>query len=155
MLLVTMLAVGTGVGYSVSRPLLGDGSAYLSRGHTVAHVNGETGKSDAQTAVQLATGSEAVQTVRLPDGRIAVVNKSTGTTTILDGSTMTPVGAPTPDPGAKDQVEAVATDSGGYLIDKKGGTVSELAPPATPRRPSSRSRRASWPPCPPATPSGC
>jgi beta-lactam-binding protein with PASTA domain len=132
-LLGTVLAVSTGVGYTVSRPLLGDGSAFLSRGHTVAHVNGETGKSDAQTATELATGSEPIQTVRLPDGRVAIVNKTTGTVTILDGSTMTPTGPPVPNPGA--QLEALATGSSGYLVDKKGGTVTELTAPGKPTAP--------------------
>ncbi|GLY81914.1 PASTA domain-containing protein [Actinoallomurus iriomotensis] len=134
-LLVTVLAVSTGVGYSVARPLLGDGSAFLSRGHTVAHVNGETGKSDAQTAIELATGSEPIQTVRLPDGRVAVVNKTTGTVTILDGSTMAPTGPPMPNPDGGTQLEALATDSSGYLVDKKGGTITELAPPGKPAAP--------------------
>ena len=134
-LLGTVLAVSTGVGYTVSRPLLGDGSAFLSRGHTVAHVNGESGKSDAQTATELATGSEPIQTVRLPDGRVAIVNKTTGTVTILDGSTMAPTGAPVPNPGGGDGLEAVATDSSGYLVDKKGGTVTELTAPGRPTAP--------------------
>ncbi|MGH3381807.1 MAG: PASTA domain-containing protein [Actinoallomurus sp.] len=129
MLLVTVLAVSTGVGYTVARPLLGDGSAFLSRGHTVAHVNGETGKSDAQTATELATGSEPIQTVRLPDGRVAIVNKTTGTVTIIDGSTMAPAGPPQKNPGGGDQLEALATDSSGYLVDRKTGTVTQLAAP--------------------------
>jgi beta-lactam-binding protein with PASTA domain len=129
MLLVTVLAVSTGVGYTVARPLLGDGSAFLSRGHTVAHVNGETGKSDAQTATELATGSQPIQTVRLPDGRVAIVNKTTGTVTIIDGHTMAPSGPPLPNPGAGAQLEALATDKAGYLVDKKTGTITELAAP--------------------------
>lgn len=129
MLLVTVLAVSTGAGYSVARPLLGDGSAYLARGHTVAHVNGETGKSDAQTATELATGSQPVQTVRLPDGRVAIVNKTTGTVTIIDGSTMAPTGAPLTGAGAGGSLDALATDSSGYLVDRKTGTITELAPP--------------------------
>ncbi len=136
MLLVTVLAVGTGIGYSVSRPLLGDGSTYLSRGHTVAHVNGETGKSDAEAAAQLATGDQPVQTVRLPDGRVAIVNKTTGTTTIIDGATMTPTGPPVQNHDGDGQIDALATDSGGYLVDKKGGTISRLAPPGKPASPS-------------------
>jgi beta-lactam-binding protein with PASTA domain len=129
MLLVTVLAVSTGVGYTVARPLLGDGSAFLARGHTVAHVNGETGKSDAQTATSLATGSQPIQTVRLPDGRVAIVNKTTGTVTIIDGHTMAPSGPPLTNPGGGTQLEAVATDSAGYLVDKKTGTITQLAAP--------------------------
>ena len=129
MLLVAVLAVSTGVGYTVARPFLGDGSAFLARGHTVAHVNGETGKSDAQTATELATGSEPIQTVRLPDGRVAIVNKTTGTVTIIDGSTMAPSGPPVTNPGGGDQLEALATDKAGYLVDKKTGTITELAAP--------------------------
>ncbi|MEV4517499.1 PASTA domain-containing protein [Dactylosporangium sp. NPDC049525] len=90
------LAAGLGVGYTVTQPALGDGSAFLARGHTVVHVNGESGRSDAEVAMQLATGSEELQTVRLPDGRLAVVNKKTGTVTYLDAATLTPGGAPVP-----------------------------------------------------------
>src|SRR5690348_17805836 len=56
MLLVTVLAVSTGVGYTVARPLLGDGSAFLARGHTVAHANGERSEehtSELQSPVHL------------------------------------------------------------------------------------------------------
>ncbi len=128
-LLGAVLAVSAGVGYTVARPLLGDGSAFLSRGHTVAHVNGETGKSDAQTATELATGSEPVQTVRLPDGRVAIVNKTTGTVTIIDGATMAPSGPPLRAPGDGGGLDALATRSSGYLVDRKGGTITELTAP--------------------------
>src|SRR5918999_3409269 len=85
--LATVLAVGAGVGYSVSRPLLGDGSAALTRGHTIVRVNGATGQADAESG-PVATGTERVRTVRLPDGRIVAINEQTGHVTLIDGATM-------------------------------------------------------------------
>lgn len=127
-----VLAASVGIGYTVTQPALGDGSAFLSRGHTVVHVNGETGRSDAEAALQLATGSEEVQTVRLPDGRVAIVNKTTGTVTYLDASTLTPSGTPTAAPTSKGRIEPIPTGSEGYLVDTAAGTVSLIPAPGQP-----------------------
>lgn len=119
-----------GAGYSVSRPRLGDGSADLERGGTVVRVNGESGQTDAEVAKRLATGNEPLQTVRLPDGRIAVVNKQTGKVTIIDATTMTPTAELPRSPAGG--VEPLATDSGGYLVDIRAGTVEQLTAPGRP-----------------------
>jgi beta-lactam-binding protein with PASTA domain len=135
--LATVLAVGAGVGYSVARPLLGDGSASLARGHTIVRVNGATGQADAESG-QVATGTEQVQTVRLPDGRIVTINKQTGRVTVIDGATMES-SRPLAN-GARHAakgLEPIATKSGGYLVNMGNGTVQELPPPgqATPPPP--------------------
>src|SRR5262249_27283399 len=121
------LAAGLGVGYTVTNPVLGDGSAFLPRGHGVVHVNGEAGRSDAEVALQLATGTEQLQTVRLPDGRLVIVNKSTGTVTYLDGPTLTPSGPThTSAPNVEHKSpEALATSTDGYLVNKGDDTVTQ------------------------------
>ncbi|HEU5160099.1 MAG TPA: PASTA domain-containing protein [Streptosporangiaceae bacterium] len=129
--LATVLAVGAGVGYSVARPLLlGDGSAFLERDHTVVRVNGATGEADAESG-QVATGSEQVQTVRLPDGRVVAVNKETGAVTVIDGATMASTRRPGAGggPSTAKGLEPIATKSGGYLVNMGNGTVQELPPP--------------------------
>ena len=134
--LATVLAVGAGVGYSVSRPLLGDGSAALTRGHTIVRVNGATGQADAESG-PVATGTERVRTVRLPDGRIVAINEQTGHVTLIDGATMEssrPM-ASGGRPPAKG-LEAIATKSGGYLVNAGNGTVQQLPPPGRSTPPS-------------------
>ncbi|WP_344081633.1 PASTA domain-containing protein [Luedemannella helvata] len=137
-LLAGALTVAAGAGFGVTQPLLGDGSAFLAKGHTVAHVNGETGLSDAELAQQLATGTERLQTVRLPDGRVAIVNKDTGTVTFLDAATMTVTGTkPGTKPGkpggsGKDDIVPVATEKDGYLVDLKDNTVTKIVTPGQP-----------------------
>lgn len=126
-------AAAVGAGYGVTRPALSDGSAYLAKGHTVVHLNGETGLSDAELAQQLATGTQELQTVRLPDGRVAVVNTATGTVTYLDAATLTPDGAPTTAPGAA--LEPIATSQDGYLVNRDDNTITPIPPPGQPPAP--------------------
>ena len=130
-----LLVAAVGVGYGVTRPFLGDGSAYLAKGHTVVHVNGETGKPDAEVAQQLATGQEGLQTVRLPDGRLAVVNKATGTVSIIDATTMTPDGPPLTPANPSPEVQALATTGDGYLVDTRDNTVQRIVVPGRPAAP--------------------
>jgi beta-lactam-binding protein with PASTA domain len=125
LLLVGVLVAAMGAGYSASRPALGDGSAYVAKGSTVVHVNGETGQSDAEVARALATGRERLQTVRLPDGRVAIVNTDTGEVTFVDPGTMEPTG--TPVQGSPGGVTAVPTESDGYVVDRGRGTVERVS----------------------------
>ncbi|MEU8380880.1 PASTA domain-containing protein [Streptosporangium sp. NPDC048865] len=126
-----VLAAAAGIGYTAARPLLGDGSAFLGKGHTAARVNGETGKSEAEVAMQLATGKERLQTVRLPGGRLAIVNKDTNVVTYLDAATLTADSTPDDRPGPGGKIEVVPTDSDGYLVDTKSGTIERIAAPHT------------------------
>ncbi len=132
LLLSATFAVAAGIGYTASQPLLSDGSAFLSRGHTVAHVSGETGKSDAEIAMQLATGKEELQPVRLPDGRLAVVNKTTGTVSFFDTATLAPSSPPTNRPGSAGKIEPVATSADAYLVDRERQTVEKIGLPSEP-----------------------
>ncbi|WP_162907747.1 PASTA domain-containing protein [Allorhizocola rhizosphaerae] len=130
--LMGAFAIAAGVGYTASRPLLGDGCAFLGKGHTVAHVCGETGRSDAEIAQQLATGKEELQTVRLPDGRLAVVNQTTGTLSYFDSATLTPTSPPASQPESAGKLEPVPTKTDGYLVDSARKVVEQIAPPAQP-----------------------
>ncbi|GFJ81086.1 hypothetical protein [Phytohabitans houttuyneae] len=152
--LAGILTAAAGIGYTASRPLLGDGSAFLGKGHTVAHVNGETGKSDAEVAMQLATGKETLQPVRMPDGRLAIVNKDTGTVSYLDAATLAPDAPAEQRPTSKGRIEPVPTESDGYLVDQERDTVEKITKPgqSPPRR--SAFRTASRRSCPAPTRSG-
>ncbi|PZS13261.1 MAG: hypothetical protein DLM57_17115 [Pseudonocardiales bacterium] len=133
---VTALAAGgllasLGAGYSVSRAALGDGSADVAKGTTVAHVNGESGKVDAQTPGNLATGKQGLQVVRLSTGQFIVINRSTGAVTTVDGATMKPTSTvipkaapvvPTGGDKAAD-VRVIASDKSGWLVNATAGYV--------------------------------
>ena len=53
-LVASVLVVSFGTGYRASQAVLDDGSAWLVKGRTVAHVNAETGRTDAEVARDLA-----------------------------------------------------------------------------------------------------
>jgi len=119
-----------GAGYSVSRALLSDGSAYVAKGTTVAHVNGESGKLDAQMPGNVATGKQGVQVVKLPSGQLIVVNQRTLAVTAVDASTMKPVGVLLPGeqaPGVLDRptaIQVIPSGQVGWLVDAIHGYVA-------------------------------
>jgi beta-lactam-binding protein with PASTA domain len=130
-LLVGILVASVGTGYTVSRTQLGDASEYVAKGHVVAHVNAVTGKADAQLADPLATGHQRLETVRLPDGRVAVVNPTTGVAQLLDGTTMTltgalPPGTPSQKSVPTQKVEVLPAGSHGYFVDPGRKVVSAV-----------------------------
>jgi beta-lactam-binding protein with PASTA domain len=124
LLLVGVLAATVGAGYTANHPALQDGSAYLTKGHTVGHFNGDTGRSDADLALTLAQGKERLVTVRLPDGRLAIVNNDTGTVTFIDTSTMTDAGNGHGSPG---KVAAIPTRSHSYLVDSGRNRIENIS----------------------------
>ena len=120
-----VLAATVGTGYSVTHTFLADGAAYLTKGHTVAHVNGDSGASDAQLAQDLAKGKEQLAAVRLPDGRLAIVNNRTGVVKFFDVSTLTGKG---PDrTGTPGKVAAIPTRSHAYIVDRGSNRVVNVA----------------------------
>jgi beta-lactam-binding protein with PASTA domain len=128
-LVVAGLMASIGAGYKVSHALLDDGSAYVAKGTTLAHVNGESGKADAQTPGNLANGKQALQVVKLPDGQVVVVNQTTQVATTVDGATMRPTATTAPaGPAATngDGVVVVPSGRGGWLVNLPGGYVSRL-----------------------------
>src|SRR5688572_29213361 len=77
-LLAGVTAAAFGIGYRASDAVLGDGSAYVQKGHTIAHVNAESGRSDAEAARDLATGRQRLEVVQVRPGEVYVVNNATG-----------------------------------------------------------------------------
>ncbi|GLZ40615.1 hypothetical protein Acsp05_42390 [Actinokineospora sp. NBRC 105648] len=134
-LVLCVLAASIGVGYSVARPELSDGSEYLAKGHGVAHVNGETGRTDAEVARALATGSQQLESVRMPDGRVAVVNNDTGEVSFIDPATMAPTGEPVSRPASKAQIETLPGQTRGYLVDRERDTVEVIDSTGQPGKP--------------------
>ena len=65
----------------------------MAKGNTVAYVNGESGRVEAE-ARALAAGETKLETVTLSDGRVAVVDNETDQVWLVDTATMAPQGAP-------------------------------------------------------------
>lgn len=133
---VAMFAASVGVGYTVSRPLNDNGGAVLAKGNTVAYVNGESGRVEAE-ARALVSGETAFETVTLSDGRVAVVDNESKQVWVVDTATMAPQGAPitrgTGSAGAgrnnpEDDLTVVAGPQHSYLVDPGKGTVEEIDP---------------------------
>jgi beta-lactam-binding protein with PASTA domain len=136
-LVAAVLATTIGAGYSVVQPHLSDGSAYLAKGHTIAHVNGETGKSDAELARQLSTGTQRLESVPMPDGRVAVVNNDTGEVSFFDPSTMALTGEQVTRPNSKTQIQTLPTQTRGYLVDQERDTIEVIDETGRPGKPVS------------------
>src|SRR5262245_21211777 len=158
-LLGGVTAAAFGIGYRSSDAVLGDGSAYVQKGHTVAHVNAESGKSDAEAARDLATGRQRLEVVQVRPGEVYVVNNATGevwrlpTDTMqagrVDGVPATGAGADNPpqSPGPqgessaapRSRSELVAGGGAAFLHDPDSGKLSRLdgqraVPVTTPAR---------------------
>jgi beta-lactam-binding protein with PASTA domain len=89
-LLSGVLAVSFGAGYRASSAALDDGSAFVQKGETVAHVNGEAGRADAEAAKALAKGKQTLEIVQIRPGVVVVVNNQTGEVSYLPTDTMLP-----------------------------------------------------------------
>ncbi|MGH3980378.1 MAG: PASTA domain-containing protein, partial [Pseudonocardiaceae bacterium] len=131
-LLGAVFVASVGVGYTASRPLNDTGGAVLAKGDTVAYVNGESGRMEAE-ARSLASGKNDLETVTLRDGRVAVVDRTAQRVWIVNTAMMTPQGAPI-DRGAGD-LTVVAGPRHSYLVDAAAGTVEEIDPKGALRAP--------------------
>jgi hypothetical protein len=130
-LLAGVLVIAFGTGYRASTALLSDGSAWLVKGHTAAHVNGTDGRvdakiADAETAKALATGKERLQIVQTPAGGVYIVNKTTGHVTPIDTTTMQPAGAG--HQGTSGKVELLAGGGRAHIADRGRGTITPVNP---------------------------
>jgi hypothetical protein len=113
-------------GYPVTSAVLGDGSAFLANGTTVVHVNGESGRSDAQLSGHLAKSGEGLSVAGLPNGQLAVVNDATDVLTTVDGTTMGITGTVRPGQSKPGSVRVVAADPNRWWIDIAAGDVALL-----------------------------
>ena len=132
--LLVVLAVAAGVvviafgsGYRASQAVVDDGSAWLVKGRTVSHVNGETGRPDAEVARDLGEGGEALEVVQTPSGQVYVVNDDTGTVTRVDQATMAPAAERAGTPG---KLQVLGSGQDTYYVDRGRGSV-QLVDPTT------------------------
>jgi len=142
--LVAVLVASIGAGYTASRPLNDTGGAVVAKGNTVAYVNGESGRVEAE-ARALVSGATDLETVTLSDGRVAVVDNKTDQVWIVDTATMEPQGTPitrgtgeagTGQSDPKDDLTVVAGPQRSYLVDAGAGTVEEIDPRGAPGAPT-------------------
>lgn len=141
-LLGGVTAAAFGLGYRSSDAVLGDGSAYVQKGHTIAHVNAESGRTDAEAARDLATGRQRLEVVQVRPGEVFVVNNATGEVWRLPTDTLQPGrvdGVPAPAvPGGevenekpqgeapKARNELISGGGAAYLFDPEGGKLARL-----------------------------
>ncbi len=125
----TVVAVAMGSGYSASRSFLSDGSAWLARGKRLVHVNGVTGRPDAEVARDLAAGNEVIQVVQTDGGNVYVVNKSTNEVYRLDLSKMDVDREGHRAPGGPPQDLDLLTGGGQtYIVHRGDGRVETVDP---------------------------
>jgi hypothetical protein len=116
-----------GSGYRATQVAQHDGSATLAKGHTVVHVNGETGRPDAEVAREMATGRQRLEVVQTPSGAVYVVNTATGVVTSIDTTTMQPDAKRKP-AGRASSVQVVTGGHDTYVIDRRRGLVDLVDP---------------------------
>ncbi|HSV67588.1 MAG TPA: PASTA domain-containing protein [Mycobacteriales bacterium] len=126
-LLAGVLAVSFGTGYRASRAALDDGSAALTKGHTVVRVNGESGRVEAKLTAAVAESRQPTRVVELPDGQLYVENVATGERWKVDTTTMTPQALPAA--GSKDAAGSlVGGGSEMYSVDRATGQIGWVHP---------------------------
>lgn len=81
---VSVLALAFGTGYSTTTALVAPGGAWLTKGDGVTHANAAAGRPDAEVARSMATGPGQIEVVQTQDGSAWVVNKVTGEVVRID-----------------------------------------------------------------------
>lgn len=122
-LLASLSTVAFGGGYRASQAVLDDGAAWLVKGRSVALVNGDTGRPDAEVARDLATGRQPLEVVRTGTG-VYVVNHGSGAVTRIDTATMEPAQS-TP---AAPKTTFVAGGGRTYVVDRERAAAQEVDP---------------------------
>lgn len=125
-LLAGVLAVSFGTGYRASQAVLDSGSAYLTKGHTVVRVNGESRRVDAKLTGSVAKSQERLRVVELPDGQLYVENTATGARSKVDTTTMTPQALPKARPGGAGSLVGGGSET--YSVDRATGAVGWFHP---------------------------
>lgn len=130
--LAGIFAVSLGTGYQASKPLLTDGSAWLTKGRTLAHVNAAAGRAEAAVEPELARdlaedGSTAFETAAMPDGTLVVVNRDTNEVSTVDPGTMQATTSP-PMAGEPGDIGVQAAGDQLYLVDAALGQVQLIDP---------------------------
>ncbi|MGH3761463.1 PASTA domain-containing protein [Actinophytocola sp.] len=119
-LLAGVLAATIGAGYTVSRPLLDDAVAFVTKGTGLALVNAESRSIEAE-ALDLAPDKRDLEVVTLPDGQVYVVDNVRKRARKIDASIMEPGPEVEFDDG---DASVVAAADGAYVVD--GNRVFQL-----------------------------
>ncbi len=121
-----VVAVGFGTGYTTTRALGTDDSAWLQKGDTIVHVNGPSGRYDAVVAdrpVALAASvRNQLEIVETPGGQVYAADPAAHRVYKIDLSTMTPQTLGTP---GSDVLNAAGSL---FVVNTADGTVSGLDP---------------------------
>ena len=125
-LLAGVLVVSFGTGYRASQAVLDDGSAALTKGHTVVRANGESAQVEAKLAPVVAKGKESVRVIELPDGQLYVENTSTGARAKVDTTTMRPQSLPAAKGDARGSLVGGGSET--YSVDRASGAVAWIHP---------------------------
>ncbi|MGI8752091.1 MAG: hypothetical protein ACR2MN_07225 [Acidimicrobiales bacterium] len=98
LVVVIVGAVTFATGYTTTRALTGDDSAWLRKGVTIAHINGPSARFDAAVSDQplrlASSASDPVQVVQDPDGQVYTADRATRKIFRMDLATMTPLPGP-------------------------------------------------------------
>ncbi|MDQ2839379.1 MAG: hypothetical protein M3Y89_18590, partial [Actinomycetota bacterium] len=117
-----VLAVTFATGYTTTRALTGDDSAWLRKGVTIAHINGPSARFDAAVSDQplrlASSASDPVQVVQDPDGQVYTADRATRKIFRMDLATMTPLPGPS-------GTGVLAAGSTVYIVDR---TLRTLTP---------------------------
>ncbi|MDQ2726021.1 MAG: hypothetical protein M3Y36_11080, partial [Actinomycetota bacterium] len=119
-IVAAVLAVTFATGYTTTRALTGDDSAWLRKGVTIAHINGPSARYDAAiSGVRLAaSASDQVQVVQDPDGQVYTADPATRKIFRMDLATMTALPGPS-------GTGVLAAGSTMYIVDR---TLRTLTP---------------------------
>lgn len=120
-----ILAVTFATGYTATRALSGDDSAWLRKGVTIAHINGPSARYDAvvgdHPAQLAASATDPLQVVQEPNGQVYTADPATRKTFRIDLGTMTP------EPGPAG-TGVLAAGSAVYIVDRAARTVTPVNP---------------------------
>ncbi|GAB2466411.1 PASTA domain-containing protein [Jatrophihabitans fulvus] len=122
------LAAALGAGYTVAEAALSDGSAYVTKGTSVAHVNGESRTIDGTTTQAVGANGDPIEVRQLPTGQVIAINGRTGKPVTVDPGTLKtrPTAGRGVAIGGKGAVATVVSGNGGWLVDFGNRKVSPL-----------------------------
>lgn len=125
-LVLGVLALAFGTGYTATQAVSNDDSAWLQKGDTVVQINGPSARFDAVVANQpvslAAQINDRLEVIEDPNGQVYVADPSSHDVYQIDLSTMEPESLGSPG------TSVLAAASSHYVVDAPSGTVREFDP---------------------------
>ncbi|MGH8919144.1 MAG: hypothetical protein ACRD0H_12600, partial [Actinomycetes bacterium] len=119
------VAVAFGTGFTVTKTLTNDGSAWMRKGDTIVHVNGPSARFDAvvgdRPMALAASARDQLEVVQSPDGQVYTADPATHRVFKVDLGTMTP------QPGPAGSA-VLANGAKAYVVDRRNGTDTPVVP---------------------------